>query len=302
MRRITLPTSPATAVSALILCGRALLAQAPPPATADDSAPPASHAAATPFVVVAVQYASDGEREGFFAVPVACVDAAGSFAPEPEMCAEALGSGPVLYAGDTPVEASGGLVGIPDRDGRAFPLDAEPAARLLTSAGGPARSATCRHESEPSTVGPMAPDPLARLEGGGADATALAATLAGEWVATASLVGDLDGDGQHDRLLAARLPRDEQGGPRCSVVVAMWGDARSGPTLVDASCEGRDDWALSDRYGPFNLEDSSCWDFNRDGRVELWLSTGGDSQRHYELVEVRGGRFERAGGSIWLGD
>jgi hypothetical protein len=36
--------------------------------------------------------------------------------------------------------------------------------------------------------------------------------------------------------------------------------------------------------------------------LEIWLSTGQDSERAYEFVEVRSGQLIRVGGTIWLGD
>ena len=60
--------------------------------------------------------------------------------------------------------------------------------------------------------------------------------------------------------------------------------------------------AVSGIDGPINLTQSSCWDLNSDGQLEIWLSTGQDSERAYEFVEVRSGQLIRVGGTIWLGD
>jgi hypothetical protein len=259
-----------------------------------------------PLLLFTTQYASDGEREGWFAVPVACVDASGAFVANPATCAEATVEGALLYGADSDeqLRTQGALVDLPDRYERGLQLVSEPVGDLFYSL--PLDTAPPRPDCRPLRAGlnvrSMQPDELARVGASVPLADSAAAALNQPWVASSFLEGDLDGDGQRDRLLGHRFESDEISRESCEVVVGVWGDAETGPTVVDASCEGPTEWTLSERFGPFNLSQSTCWDLNRDGRVELWLSTGFDSMRGYEFVEVRDRRLVRVGGTIWLGD
>lgn len=171
----------------------------------------------SPVVLLAARYADYDGREGWFAVPVACVDATGSFVPAPEQCVADLPVGATLLGADGPDQATtaGVLEDVPDRSERGFVLLGEPTARLFYLGEAPPRL-ECEQRLDELNVPAMA--------------------------------------------------------------------------------------ELSGLEGPFNLTQCSCWDLNRDGQLEIWLSTGQDSERGYEYVEVRGGRLELVGGRIWLGD
>jgi hypothetical protein len=256
-------------------------------------------------VLFAVQYASDGERAGWFAVPVACVDSSGAFVTTPESCVVGFPVGAALQSTDfgDQIVPAGAMVDVPDRYAQGLPLSGEPPGNLYywnaTDVAPPRPD--CLPRRAGLDVGSMQPAELATAGVDAANAGSAVEGLGQPWVANSFVEGDLDGDGQRDRLLGTSFESDD-GAERCDVVVSVWGDGEVGPRAVEVACEEPTEWSLSGRYGPFNLSSSTCWDLNRDGRVELWLSTGFESMRGYEFVEMRDGHLERVGGTMWFGD
>lgn len=276
----------------------------------DDEAGVIQQSEAGPAMVLfttqyASEYRTDGILNGWFAIPVACVDIGGEFVQPPELCAGALSHSTTLFALDTDeqVMSSGPVTSVYDSDARGLPLSAEPNAHLLSSVDrnvAPPRPVCTIHTSE-IEVPPVPESELSRIIESTATSHA-AEALARPWISTGYLEADLDGDGRGDRLFGGRFESDVDATASCEVIVALWGSDNSAPSLLEFACDDQDYWSLTGRTGPFNLAGSSCWDLDRDGRVELWLSTGFDSERGYEFVEIRDHTLVRAGHTVWFGD
>jgi hypothetical protein len=284
---------------------------APAPVTQEGSTaqPRTDDAVESAIVLFTTQYASeytsDGILWGWFAIPFACVDPGGTFIQTSASCVGSRSQTMTLYSTDTDEQVSplGSMTNVYDSYARGLPLSGEPNAHLLSSVDrdvAPPRP-VCTSRTGAMEVPPAPEAELARIVESTATSHA-AEALARPWIATGYLEADLDGDGQGDRLFSGRFESDVEGAANCEVVVALWGNRDSAPSLLEFACDDADYWSLTGRAGPFNLDGSSCWDLNRDGRVELWLSTGFDSERGYEFVEMRDHTLVRAGDTVSFGD
>lgn len=256
------------------------------------------------LVLFTVAYANDYERDGFFAIPIACVDEAGGFVPEPERCL-ANWPAPLTLRGaltDERIAPVGGLVDVPDRFSTGLELPGDPEGSLLwasTAERTAPRPFGCSvHRSGPE-VAPMPDDALEAAGGLLAEGLTF---LSSPWIPETMMEVDLDHDGAPERLMAGSftVPRAYDEG--CFVVVEASETQPNAPTLVDLTCEETVEGTISTRGGRFVLDETSCWDLNSDGVVELWLATGPESMRQREFVEVRNSRLVRVGGSYWFGD
>lgn len=252
------------------------------------------------------EYTAEGTRQDWFAVPVACVDSSGSFVSTPAMCVESFAEGLTLYGVDTTelFVTWGTLVDVFDSYERGLPLPGDPSERLLywTSDGVSPLRPTCGSPTDMPLVAGVSIEERTRAGLDQLIGPNAADSMSQPWVARSAIEGDFDSDGQPDLLLGNRFDPESGFAGRCELVGGVWGDQSPAPGIIEVSCDQPTDWSLSGRIGPFDLAGSSCWDLNQDGRVELWLAMGFDSQREHEFIEIQDRRFVRVGDSIWFGD
>lgn len=145
---------------------------------------------------------------------------------------------------------------------------------------------------------------LLRTEAGQALRTALAD---GHFTLDEALQTDFDGDGRADRWATFELERSHPMRHDVAGMVARFGD-RDAWELIEltSTAEAFTDVEIESNHrlgdSLIALHATDCMDLDGERNVELVLGYGGDTERHYEYVQLVDGQLRPVGYSLGFGD
>jgi len=127
----------------------------------------------------------------------------------------------------------------------------------------------------------------------------------GRFTVDSVAIADFDGDGRADRWAAVEMLDEVSNGFQTAAIVARFGLSRTWSLVLFTSANGelfgRDppSW-MGDGY--LSFRPSSCFDLDGDGRVEVLLARGGETERHYSYEVWRENRLTPVGFGLAFGD